>query len=138
MKKTYLLTVQQLFDAVQNTIRVFNEYALDKKMLPNNTYRINSGANFYLLQLFTMPEGTQLKVTAGKVFGKITEGAAVQLVNQFYSRLDLIVKGQIVLTPDVVNRDVYKAGQGAVAFLTLLKFIVALIAIAIALGILMR
>lgn len=70
-------------------------------------------------------------MTAGDGLKKMTEERAVGLVTQFFSRLDQVANGQISLTADIVNRDVYKGGQGAVALLSLIKLIVAAVAIAI-------
>lgn len=130
MKKLYSLTSQQVHDAIQNMIRVFNEYRLDRKLYENNVYRVYAGKYFYNYQMFNTPEGTQLKVSCGLSFGPtIADEDARHLVEQFYSRLDQIISGQIALTPDVVNRDVYKSNQAALGVLTIVKLIVAAAAI---------
>lgn len=138
MKKIYALTPQELHNAVQNVIRIFDDYSLDRKKPDATTYRILSGGKFYLLKYFNAAGGTELKITVGKTFGKITEAEAVPLVSTFFSRIDQVVNRQIIMTPDVANKDVFKSGQGAIALLTIVKFIVALIAIAIALGVLFK
>lgn len=136
MKKVYALSPQELHDAIQNVIRVYDDYALDRLKPDATTYRVLSGDKFYLLKYFDVSGGTEVKITAGRAFGKMTEAEAVPLVSAFFSRIDQIVNGRIVLTPDVANKDVFKSGRGAIAMLTVLKFVVALIAIAIALGVL--
>lgn len=133
MKKSYNLTIQQLHDHIQNMIRVYNEYKLDRKLQPGNTYRVFGPGYFFLYQLFTTPDGCQIKVTVGKAMGKIKEEEAVNLANIFLTRLDQIVNGQIVLTADIVNRDVYKSGQALLSVVNLVRLIVAVIAIIMAL-----
>lgn len=137
MTKVYPVSPQQLQDAIQNTIRIFNEYRLDKKVYVDSVYKINSGSVFYRYQMFTTPEGTQLKMTVGDGFFNMPESKASMLVEQFFSRVDQVIKGQIVLTADVVNRDVYKANQGVLAGIGILRLIVAAIAIAFGLYVLL-
>lgn len=128
---------QQLHNSVQNTIRIFNEYRLDKKSPENGVFTVHStegGSIFFHLQYFDIEGGTQLNVSAGKpVWNKIGDNTIVPLVESFFDRLDQVNSGKIVLTPDVVNRDVYKSGQAVSGAIWLIRAIVAAAAIIIGL-----
>lgn len=138
MKKDYPLSPQQVHDAIQNTIRVFNEYKLDRKIYENNIYKIHSiGGEIYQYQLFVTPNGTQLKMQVLSRTYKMTEERAVPLVTQFISRLDQVISGQIILTPDTVNKDVYKTDQTALGMLSLTRIVLAIISAILALKLLM-
>jgi len=135
------LPTQHLHDAVQNTIRIFNEYRLDKKIYPGSIYKVFSteaGGIFYDLQYFKLDDGVQISVKAGKIFGKITEAEAVTLVQNLLTRIDAVLSGKIIMTADVANRDVYKSGQTVTGLFALIKLIVAIVAIIMALMVLMR
>lgn len=132
MKKKYLLTVQQLHDAVQYTIKVFNDYKLERNLGPNNAYTIYGPGYFLRFQYFTVEGGCEIKTVSGKILGKITEEAARTNVNEFYRRIDQIVTKKIALTPDILNKDVYKSGSTIIAAIQLVKLIVAIVAIVLA------
>ncbi len=139
MKKDFSLTPQQLQDGIQNTIRVFNEYKLDRKMYANNTYKIATpSGEFYQYQFLIIPGGTQLSMTVGSRGYKMTEQKAIGLVSQFFSRLDQVINGQIILTAEIVNRDVYKSSQNLIGAINLVRLVVAVIATIMALMLLLR
>ena len=60
------------------------------------------------------------------------------MVSQFISRLDQIINGQIVLTPEIVNKDVYKTGQTTLGIISLVRLAVAIILVVLALKALIR
>jgi len=132
MKKKYLLTVQQLHDAVQNTIRVYNDYRLDRKLGPNSSYTIYGPGYFLRFQYFNVEGGCEIKTVSGKAIGKISEEAARAHVAEFYRRVDQVVNKEVALTPDILNKDVYKSGSTAIGLIQLVKLIVAIIAIVLA------
>src|SRR5450432_191610 len=114
MTKEYTISDKHLQTSIFNTIRVINEYRLDRRVYVNNTYKILVPANgiFYQYQVFKTETGSQLKIFAGFTNGtKITEPNAIAWINLFLSNLDSVVSGQVVLTPEVINGDVYKSGQ---------------------------
>ncbi|HSZ33220.1 MAG TPA: hypothetical protein VK772_07910 [Puia sp.] len=132
----YTITDKHLQTSILNTIRVINEYRLDKKKYLNNTYKIliPSKGIFYQYQVFKKETGSQLKIYAGFTKGtKITETNAVAWINLFLTNLDSVISGQVVLTPEMINKDVYKSSQFAFGLLQLIILIVAVIAIATAL-----
>lgn len=126
-------TPQQLHSAVQNTIRVFNEYSLDKKSPVDGLFIVHSTealSLYYQLQYFNIDGGTQLSVKAGKGPGvDLNSDLAGPMIEGFLDRLDQVNTGKIVLTPDVVNRDVYKSGQTASGIVWLLRALAAAAAI---------
>lgn len=139
MKKIYTLSPQDLHDAIQNTIRVFNEYRLSKKKGPGEAFRVDAGSYFLLYMLFITPEGTELNIKCGKTGGgEIAAHLALSYINQFFSRIDQIANGRIALTPEIVNRDVYKGGQGVAAAFWLIRLVAAIAAIVIAMMVLMH
>lgn len=129
MEKVYSLAPQQVHDAIQNAIRVFNEYRMDKKRNGNKFFILTPSALFYQYELLVVPDGTLLRIEAGGRYGKISNEEASQSVSQFITRLDQIINGHILLTADVVNRDVYKSGQGVIGAIWLIRLIIAIVAI---------
>ena len=142
MNKDFLgVSTQQLHNALQNTIRVFDEYRMNKKMHDAQTFRIYStedGGLFYLVKYFDVEDGVQIRVTCGKLFGKITEVAAVNFITTFLSRLEQVFNGHIVLTADVANRDIYKSVDGLSAVGIILRLAIAIITVIMGLLVLMR
>lgn len=140
MKKEFTgATSQQIHNSVQNTIRVFNEYRLDKKSPIAGVYKIWSSAGdliFYNLQYFDIEGGTQLSVMGAKAIGgEMTDAFGVE---NFFERLEQVHNGRIALTPEVVNRDVYKGDQGTLAIIWVIRAVVALAAIILGLKALLR
>lgn len=137
MKKRYLLTIQQLHDAIQNTIRVYNDYKMDRKVHANSAYRVYGPGYYLQFQYFKTNDGCEIKTISGKASlsgkGEIKEENARANVMEFYRRIDQIVNKEVALTPDILNRDVYKAGAGLIAGVNLIRLVVAVIAIVIAL-----
>lgn len=131
MRKDYAFTPQQLNDYIQDTVRVFDEYRLDKKIYANSTYKILAPTKgiFIQYQFFTTETGCQLSIAVGALSGKITEQNALAWANVFINQVDKIINRQILLTPEIANRDVYKSGQTTTGVIKLISLIAAIIAI---------
>jgi len=110
-------------------------------MHDSKTFKVIStemGGVFYLVRYFNIENGVQLSVTCGKILGEISEELFQNLVANLVSRLKQVTYGQIVLTADIANRDVYKSGQGVEVMVTLIRVAIAIIIMILALMVLVR
>ena len=96
MNKDFLgASTQQLRNALQNTIRVFDEYRMNKKIYDAQAFKI-------------------------------------------YSTEEQVFNGDIVLTADVANRDIYKSVDGLSAVGIILRLAISIITVIMGLLVLMR
>ncbi len=127
----YTLTPDQLSNAIENTIRVFNEYSLRKKKDNEGTQIIidNSWMGMFSYFIVETPAGSQLTLEALAV-KKISEGERVEHEESFLKNLFKIIDKEIAITPEIANRDLHKKpkiGLGLRSILWLIVIIVLVI-----------
>lgn len=114
---------------IENTIRVFKDYRLDKKIPQDGWLRVWSGITYYDYTMQPTDEGTELQIVAGRAATKISEDQSNQHAFDFLNNLNKIVAKEIVITPEIANVDPYKTVSSGQALVQIISLIIALIAI---------
>jgi hypothetical protein len=113
-------------DSIIDTIRVINTYKLDKKQV-NGYNRIWDGLCYIdFLTEFADEQRTELHLTGNKIGGRLTEREESQLLQKFIDNLERILRKEVVISAELLNVDPYKPVDGGMAFLDLIKLIVAI------------
>jgi hypothetical protein len=108
----YTLTPEQLNNAIDNTIRVFDEYRLRKKRDSEGRQLIIDRSwmgrlNYFITEL---PEGSQLTLEAVSAKPVSREELAGH-EESFLKNLFKIIDKQIAITPEIANRNLYKRAK---------------------------
>jgi hypothetical protein len=131
MTLEYTLTPDQLSNAIDNTIRVFDEYNLRKKKDSEGRQFImdTSWMGMFSYYIVETPAGAQLTLEA--VAAKtITAEERLEYEERFLKNLFKIIDKEIAVTPEIANRDLYKKpkiGLGLRSILWLVVIIVLVI-----------
>ena len=105
----YTLTPDQVSIAIDNTIRVFNEYSLKKKRDSQGRQLINDRSwmgmfNYFITEI---PGGSQLTLEA--VARKpVSREELAGREESFLKNLYKIIIKEIAITPEITNRNLYK------------------------------
>ncbi len=131
MTLEYTLTPDQLSNAIDNTIRVFNEYSLRKKKDSEGKQFIidTSWMGMFTYFIVETPAGSQLTLEAVAV-KTITGEERLAHEESFLKNLFKIIDKEIAVTPEIANRDLYKKpkiGLGLRSILWLIVIIVLVI-----------
>jgi hypothetical protein len=131
MTLEYTLTPDQLSNAIDNTIRVFDEYNLRKKKDSEGRQFImdTSWMGMFSYYIVETPAGAQLTLEA--VAAKtMTAEERLEYEERFLKNLFKIIDKEIAVTPEIANRDLYKKpkiGLGLRSILWLVVIIVLVI-----------
>jgi hypothetical protein len=131
MTLEYTLTPDQLSNAIDNTIRVFDEYNLRKKKDSEGRQFImdTSWMGMFSYYIVETPSGSQLTLEAVAV-KTITAEERLEYEERFLKNLFKIIDKEIAVTPEIANRDLHKKpkiGLGLRSILWLVVIIVLVI-----------
>jgi hypothetical protein len=106
----YTLTPDQLSNAVDNTIRVFDQYSLKRKTDSEGRQIIVDRSwtgkfNYFVMET---PGGSQLTIEAMSAKPLSAEELAGH-EESFLKNLFKIIDKEIAITPEIVHRDIYKS-----------------------------
>jgi hypothetical protein len=108
----YTLTPDQLSNAIDNTIRVFDEYSLRKKRDREGRQLIIDRSwmgrfNYFITEI---PGGSQLTLEA--VAAKpVSREVLAELEESFLKNLYKIIDKEIMITSEIANRNIYKRAK---------------------------
>lgn len=129
--KTYNIPGRQLQYDIENTIRVFDKYRMDKKQPDEGVIRVwESLTRYDYFIAVTSDSSCELRIQAsipGKTIGDLEES---QLIDGFLFDINKVVNKEILITPEVANKDIYKSVDTAQS---ILQFLMLLVGIAAAL-----
>src|SRR5579872_4174466 len=105
----YTLTPDQLSMAIDNTIRVFDEYRLRKKRDSQGRQLIIDGSwrgrlNYYITEI---TGGSQLTLEAVAT-KPVSKEELTRHEESFLKNLYKIIVKEIAITPEIANRNIYK------------------------------
>jgi hypothetical protein len=105
----YTLTPDQLSNAVDNTIRVFDQYSLKRKMDKQERRIIVDRSWMGMFNYFVTetPGGSQLTIEA-MTSKPVSREELAGYEERFLKNLYKIIDKEIAITPEIVNRDIYK------------------------------
>lgn len=106
----YTLTPDQLSNAVDNTIRVFDQYSLRKKT-DNQERRLivdKSWMGMFNYFITESPGGSQLTLEA-MTSKPVSREELARREESFLKNLYKIIDKEMAITPEIANRDIYKS-----------------------------
>ena len=111
----YTLTPDQLSIAIDNTIRVFDEYSLKKKRDPEGRQLIRDRSwlgmfNYFITEI---PGGSQLTLEA-MTSKTVSRDELAEHEESFLKNLYKIIVKEIAITPEIANRNLYKTAKVAI------------------------
>ena len=124
----YSLAPELLNDEIHNTIKIFNNYTLNKKTDRQGRFTILDTSWFgsYAYSINEVDNGWKLSLEASKVGKKLSVEELHSKEELFLKNLDKVIKREILITPEIANTDVYKGARDRNGILGLLKVGVAL------------
>jgi hypothetical protein len=127
------ITPDQLNDAIQNTIRVFNNYRFIKKTDRDGRLIIQdsewSGAYYYFIT--EDGSGSQLSVEAIKEGRPLTAKEKSDHEEAFIKNVLKIIEKEITLTPEIISIDIYKKKRRPPGMITIIYILIAVVLIII-------
>jgi hypothetical protein len=126
----YTLTPDQLSNAIDNTIRVFNEYSLRKKTDSQGRQMIidTSWMGMFNYFITEMPGGSQLTLEAMAAKPVSREELAGH-EESFLKNLYKIIDKEIAITPEIANTDIYKIPKVGIGLRSIIWIIVIIVLI---------
>jgi hypothetical protein len=126
----YMLTPDQLSNAIDNTIRVFNEYSLRKKKDIEAKQIIIDSSWMGMFSYFIVetPVGSQLTLEAVSV-KPLTAEERLEHEETFLKNLFRIIDKEIAITPEIANRKLYKKPKISLGLRSILWLIVIIVLI---------
>jgi hypothetical protein len=111
----YTLTPDQLSVAVDNTIRVFDEYSLKKKRDREGRQLIRDRSwmgmfNYFITEI---PGGSQLTLEAMGA-KTVSRDELAEHEESFLKNLFKIIVKEIAITPEISNRNLYKTAKSGI------------------------
>jgi len=111
----YTLTPDQLSIAIDNTIRVFDEYSLKKKRDREGRQLIRDRSwmgmfNYFITEI---PGGSQLTLEAMGA-KTVSRDELAEHEESFLKNLYKIIVKEIAITPEIANRNLYKTAKVAI------------------------
>jgi hypothetical protein len=106
----YTLTTEQLNNAIDNTIRVFDEYSLRRKRDSEGKQLIidRSWMGMFGYFIVEIPGGSQLTLEA-MARKPVSEEELASHEESFLKNLYKIIDKQIAITPEIANRKIHKS-----------------------------
>jgi hypothetical protein len=115
--------------AIIDTIKIINHYRLDRKSY-NGQNRIWLKIGYIDFALIPVDENNStisMVVTKG---GKVLSGQdASELTREFVYNLNMVLSGNVLITPEIMNKDPYKIPDQGALILNIIIIIAAVIAI---------
>jgi hypothetical protein len=133
MRIDLTITPDQLNDAVQNTIRFFDNYRFSKKTDQDGRLIVYdsewSGTYYYFIT--EDGSGSQLSVEAKKTEKPLglKEQSAYEEI--FIKNILKIIDKEIVITPEIARRDIYKKNRKAPGPITIIYILIIVVVIVI-------
>jgi hypothetical protein len=132
MKIDLTTSPDQLNDAIQNTIRVFDNYSLSKKTDQDGRLIIRdsewSGSYYYFIT--EDGSGSQLNVEARSTGKSLSAKELSAHEEAFIKNVLKIIDKEIAITPEIARVDIYKK-KGAPGPVTIIYIIILIIVIII-------
>jgi hypothetical protein len=131
MKIDLTTTPDQLNDAIQNTIRVFDNYSFSKKTDQDGRLIIRdsewSGSYYYFIT--EDGSGSQLNVEARSTGKSLSAKELIAHEEGFIKNVLKIIDKEIAITPEIARVDIYKKKRapGPVTFIYIIIVIVIII-----------
>ncbi len=124
----YVLTPDQLSNAIDNTIRVFNEYSLRKRKDSEGRQFIidTSWMGMFSYFIVETPAGSQLTLEAVSVKPQTAE-ERLEHEEIFLKNLFKIIDKEIAITPEIANRNLYKKPKITLGLRSILWVIVIIV-----------
>jgi hypothetical protein len=127
------ISPDQLNDAIQNTIRVFNNYRFTKKTDRDGRLIIQdsewSGSYYYFITEYG--SGSQLSVEAKKEGKPLTIKEQSDHEEAFIKNVLKIIEKEIILSPEITKVDIYKNKRRPPGMITILYILIAFVLIII-------
>jgi hypothetical protein len=124
----YTLTPDQLSNAIDNTIRVFNEYSLRKKTDSEGRQLIVDTSWMGMFNYFVTetPGGSQLTLEA-MAAKPVSSEELIGHEESFLKNLYKIIDKEITITPEIANTDIYKSPKVGIGLRSIIWIIVIIV-----------
>ncbi|HEV3223466.1 MAG TPA: hypothetical protein VGZ90_11340 [Puia sp.] len=126
----YTLTTDQLSNAIDNTIRAFNEYSLRKKRDNEGRQLIIDRSwmgkfNYFIIEI---PGGSQLTLEA--VTAKpVSREELAEREESFLKNLYKVIDKEIMITTEIANRNVYKRAKVGIGLRSIILIVIIILLI---------
>lgn len=126
----YTLTPDQLSNAVDNTIRVFDEYSLRKKTDSQGRQLIVDRSWMGMFNYFVTesPGGSQLALEA-MAAKQVSREELASHEESFLKNLYKIIDKEIAITPEIANRNIHKSRKLVIGLRSIILIVVIILLI---------